>query len=731
MADNPLSARAGLSVGDFKAGINEMNRDLRVLSSEFKASAASLGDWSKSATGLEDRIGFLNKSIDIQKQKIEALKGQMEAEAKAGKETAASKAELTIKINKATESLNEMQREVGEDEQSLAKMKKGTDETGKSVQELGNKSASASEGLKGLFTVLKTGLGAIVAVAGAVVALTGAIGGLVFTTADAAGQLADLSAKTGFSTTQLQEMSFVGNQLGVSLDTITGAQSKLIRSMSTATTQQADYNKKIAETTDPLKAAEIALGDSAAAFKTLGVSVTDSAGNLRSSQDVYAETIDALGRITNPAERDALAMSIFGKSAMELNPLIKTGSAEMAEMAKRGHELGAVMSDETRSAFDKFGDTVDGLKDGLKGTLGELAGAFLPGFQMVFDQAGGYLQEFTAIVKGSDGDIGKIATGVIGLIQKIVADIAAQAPGLLQSGLTILQTIITSIVTGLPTMLPVVIQLLMTLIQFIVTNLPMIIDAALQIVIALAKGITNAIPTLIPTIAKIIPEIILMLLQNLPLLIQAALALIMALLQGIQQATPELYAAMPVIVKAMFDALIVVGPMLGTAGWELIKLLAQGVWDSMPLMIDAIGGIVVEIFAGLYRGFQTNMPKFLAQVKGFFADIVKAAKSALGISSPSSEGISIGKNFIGSVGLGGESEQGALQRKMGAVIGSIARNYSAEVNLNGSASGGRAGGQIINIGDIYVDARGATDPRSVGQAVSESVLGKLRARGVS
>ncbi len=67
-----------------------------------------------------------------------------------------------------------------------------------------------------------------------------------------------------------------------------------------------------------------------AAYNRLGVKVRDNDGNLRDSETVYWELIDALGGITNETERDALAMQIFGKSAQELNPLIVQGSAGIA-----------------------------------------------------------------------------------------------------------------------------------------------------------------------------------------------------------------------------------------------------------------------------------------------------------------------------------------------------------------------------------------------------------------
>jgi hypothetical protein len=40
------------------------------------------------------------------------------------------------------------------------------------------------------------------------------VGGLVFSTAEASAELVDLSAKTGISTTRLQELAYVGEQVG-------------------------------------------------------------------------------------------------------------------------------------------------------------------------------------------------------------------------------------------------------------------------------------------------------------------------------------------------------------------------------------------------------------------------------------------------------------------------------------------------------------------------------------
>jgi hypothetical protein len=765
MADGPLNAKAGLSVGDFKAGVNEINRSMRVLSSEFKASAAALGDWSKDATGLEQRISFLNKAIDLQKGKVEALKGQMEAEARSGKETAASKAELTVKINKATEELNKMQHELGEDEKSLADVKQGSDDAGKSVKDLGENSQEAAGGMEtlrsmagGLFTALKVGLGAVLALAGAVVALTGVIGGLVFSTAKSADELNDLSLKTGITTTRLQELAYAGEQIGTSSETMTSSFSKLTRSMSSASDQFADYANKVGDAKAKGKEYDGVLGEQANAFDALGVNIVDSSGKFKTSEAVFTDVINALGKVEDPTLRDMYAMSLLGKSAMELNPLIKAGSGELARLSAEAHQVGAVMSDEDVTAFADFNDQMSGLKMGLQGTLGTLGGAFLPGFKSIFGQAGGYLKEFARIVKGSDGDIGKIVQGAAGLIQRIVKDIAKQAPSLLQSGLTIVKTIIQSIITTLPQLTPVAIQILLELVTFIVQNLPMIVDAGIHILLALVSGLAQALPVLIPEIAKVIPLINKIFVDNLPLLLTAAMQLITALALGLTDATPILTESIPPLVQALIQVLIANGPLLLQAGGIMVAAIAQGIGSMIWAIGEAAGKLFSQFLDSMNPNWGTNMENlmlvgynivrgvwqgilnakawFESQIKSFFDGIVKTAMNAIGAHSPADAFIPAGNSIPMGVLEGIKKSMPSLERELGAAMSGLARNYNIGVNagLSGSASGGRGGvggGQVINLGPINVDARGATDPRAVGQAVSDSVLGRLRAVGAA
>lgn len=210
------------------------------------------------------------------------------------------------------------------------------------------------------------GIKAIGMLSAAVVAGAGAIGAgitkIVFDAAAMGDALAVQADITGISTTRLQELAYAGKFLDVELDTIASANKFVTRSM---------------------WAARDGAGAQAEAYARLGIRVMDSNGKLRDNQVVFGEVLDALRALPNETERDAIAMTLMGRSAMELNPLIKAGSKALAEFSAEAHAMGAVMSEEDVMALELFQDQMDGMKLTFKVLTARIATKFLPVFQKV------------------------------------------------------------------------------------------------------------------------------------------------------------------------------------------------------------------------------------------------------------------------------------------------------------------------------------------------------------
>lgn len=745
-----LSGKLGVDTTDFKTNISAANRELRLLESGFRSNVASLGDWSKSATGMESRISTLTSKIEVQTLKVAALRENFERIKQEQGENSRAAKEAEIALNKETETLGKMQAELSTSEAALQELSQAEDEAGNSADEASGKVDGFGSSIDIMGGLAKGSVALVLGLVTAVLALTAGIGGLVFTTANASAELVDLSAQTGISTERLQELNYIGEQVGTSQETITGSLARLIRTMGGAQQQYADYAADQAEAVAAGEEFDGTLGDNAAAFDKLGVKITDANGDLRDNEAVFADVLAALGKVPNEAERDALAMSIFGKSAQELNPLIKTSREEMTRLAEEAHDVGAVMSEEDVAAFEAFDDTLASLKAGLQGTLGTLASAFLPGFQSVFDQAGGYLREFADIVKTSDGDFGAMVDGLGGLLGKIIGDVASQAPQMLQAGLGILQSIMDSIVANLPTLIDAAIGIITMLLDFIVQNLPTLITAGLQILIALVQGITQALPTLIPAIVQALLTIVQTLIANLPMLIDAALQLILALTQGLLIALPILIAAIPELVGALLNALVAAGPMFADVAGQLIGMLVYGLLANIPTVAVAIGELIVvaaraladwvlqapevgrNFINGLVQGLKNAQGFLYSAITNIINGMIAKIKEVLNMHSPSGVGKDIGSNLFGSIGLGGEEEAPKMRRMLTKQMLGLATDLSAVAAPSNSMPGmsGVGSGSSISIGDIIIHIPGTTaTPQQIAVAAQDGVLSAIRKIG--
>ncbi len=199
--------------------------------------------------------------------------------------------------------------------------------------------------------------------------------------ADAMG---DMAARTGQSVESLTAMGYAAQFSGSSIDTYTAGIEKLSAGMADA----------------------ISGNDAAAGmFSRLGVSVTDATGKLRDSQSVFLEVADRIAAIESPAEKTAVAMDVFGRSAgPELLQLLNQGSAGITALTTEAQRMGAVISTETAAQAGEFNDAIDRAKIAANGLYLGIAKEVLP----VLNNFSGQAQNAAA----SSGVLEKSATAL-------------------------------------------------------------------------------------------------------------------------------------------------------------------------------------------------------------------------------------------------------------------------------------------------------------------------------
>ena len=209
------------------------------------------------------------------------------------------------------------------------------------LSDVNNKWKSAAKDI-GAFGDKATALGnKLMPVSAAAGAAVGGIVALAVNSGAAADDLNTLSKQTGITTEDLQKFKYAADIIDVPLEAFTGSMAKLTRNMA---------------------GAKDGTGPAADAFKTLGVSVKDANGNLRDNEDVFYDTIDALGKVKSETDRDAMSMSIFGKSAQDLNPLILGGADALKTLGQEAKDAGLIMSQDALDGLNEFNDEIDKTK---------------------------------------------------------------------------------------------------------------------------------------------------------------------------------------------------------------------------------------------------------------------------------------------------------------------------------------------------------------------------------
>jgi hypothetical protein len=183
----------------------------------------------------------------------------------------------------------------------------------------------------------------------------------VFTATEA---LDGMSARLGLSIGRLQELKFAAEQSDVSFESLGAA---------------------IAAMTRLLMGAEMGGDVQAQAFDRLGVSIYETGGQLRGTDEIFEQALANLADMGNETERNGLAMKIFGRGASELIPLLNRGSEGIAELSARARELGLVTGDEGVQAMDRLGHSVATLGGVIQSKVAGAITTALPTLQKAVD----------------------------------------------------------------------------------------------------------------------------------------------------------------------------------------------------------------------------------------------------------------------------------------------------------------------------------------------------------
>ena len=190
---------------------------------------------------------------------------------------------------------------------------------------------------------------------------------------DHIGGIGEAAAKLGVSNAEFQRLNVLAKQNAASVQALGTA----FRTLATNAVNPTD--------------------ESTEALHRLGVQVKADDGTFKTRQDLFFETATALADVQDETVRAALAQKLYGRSALELAPLLAAGRAGIEAQRDELAKL-PVVSDAVIAAADRFSDGWEATMQRLMALAGPvLEDAVIPALNLLMSSVNGLTEAFTGV----------------------------------------------------------------------------------------------------------------------------------------------------------------------------------------------------------------------------------------------------------------------------------------------------------------------------------------------
>lgn len=424
--------------------------------------------------------------------------------------------------------------------------------------------------------------------------------------------------------------------------------------------------------------------ESAKAMEALGLSITDSSGQMKPFSEIIGDMREGFAGLTED-EKASYAATLGGQEAMsgllaivnasdkdfeKLSGAINDCNGSAAEMAEimqdnlqgqltilqsglegLGVSLYETMQDTAKDVVKEAQGMVQQLQDafneggfeGLVGSVGDvlaqivqriaeaaptvinaavnLVGSFCDGLRNAQGLGEAGASLIGSLVMGLLSCVGDMWSTAVVIFAELLSGLVAQLPQILETGKEAITQLGQALIENAPSILSSAVTIVSALFDGIMSALPQIANAGVDILNKLSEGIASNLPAMIPAAMQSILEFSGSLRENVGLLVDAGLNLIMALAQSLIDNIPVFIETIPTIITNIAGIINDNAPKLLTSGIELIGKLALGLIKAIPTLIANIPQII-EAVVSVFTAFN-----WLSLGKNIITSITNGVKS--------------------------------------------------------------------------------------------------------
>lgn len=399
----------------YSKAMREAAKNTKALDSELKLAEAQFKSTGDAQEYMSKKDKLLREQLEQQSKAVKTAKEMLQQLSQAGYDQNSSKVlEWRSRMAQAEQKVLELNNAINNNAKGLDEAGKAYDNLGESMQvaamdaetarvNIGAAAGDASglteamnnagkafgwTGLNDTLTQITEKVNAVIKRA---VQMGKALWDSVVDASVWADDITTLSDQAGIDRQTIQKWQYASRFIDTSVDTITGS---------------LDYlDNKLRETST----------DELAGLAQIGVPFLDAnTGKLRATTDVFWNLIDAMRLIPDATTRDRLAMTWFGKSAKDLNPLIKAGREEWDRVGNQA----PLISEEKIDNLGTFNNSIENMNAQLEALKLDLLAELAPTFTLISDAIGKAAESFKGFLDSPEGRqaLANLETAISGLV---------------------------------------------------------------------------------------------------------------------------------------------------------------------------------------------------------------------------------------------------------------------------------------------------------------------------
>lgn len=651
---------------EFRKELRNINNQLKTLGTEMNTVTSAFEGNEKSVEALAAQNTVLAREIGTQEQALARLRqGLIQSTAKYGELD-----DKTLKwqqaVNNATTNLNKLKTQLNKNERDMDKAAQGADKLGDSMDKAGK--AAKDSGSK--FSAATVAIGNLAS--SAIESAIRAVGNLVSSLVNLDESTEEFRVAQGRLNTAFEAAGMDAEAAGKSYSDFYGILGDTDRA-----TEASQLLAKLTESEEDLtKWTEIAAGVNGTFGDSLPIEgLIEAANETAKVGEITGTLADALNWV-GISEDEFNSQLAKANSESERNQLIMETLAGAYDEASDAFQRNNETLLQSREAQVQMDTAMAGLGQTIAGIKNQVNSELTPALANV-------ATAFSSVLAGDPTGGAQLGAAISGLIETV----AAGLPEFAAAGAQILSAIGSGIVQAIPTLAEAAVSLAGSFVSYLSETTPQMIESGLGMLQSLSEGVVEGIPALVEALPEVIQSILDYITDQLPTILEAGAEILQNVIEGITGAIPELVQSLPKVMSAITGFIAENLPQIVKSGVNLIGSLIKGIISAIPSLvanlpkiIDAIGqgignllgGVVEagrEIVRGLWEGISDMAGWIGEKIKSFGDGVLQGIKDFFGIASPSKVFESeVGKYMAQGVGVGFEDEMRRVSGQMQSAI---------------------------------------------------------------